>query len=427
MPDDTKIYNELSRLRHDAQTLGVYEIHELDVKSWVTGCLEHLKYIVGAARARRKLSEHKNAVNSIIGAMHTAREKRAEEFDRILLSKFKEGAVVPVGSDVVTVTNRKQAEELFGVGSWLVDLFKPAPLTYQNSCKVDKIEHGRGVVDNLGTVWHFYDNIDSGGYTIIESQPTRKVETDNTAGTADSKCNPSGHDVTNVYIRGLGDAAYYNPGPTTNVNGCLPNGSIPNGSIPNRHRGLTANKSGYDPPSGIAREGHVAVGVWVNHMPSREIRNAKCSNTEAGIDGKDVGKWDSLSTLTLGGIPFPKPLGRAFHKIKAGETGMIGIDGFGPERVTVNRTVLAGELVTSDDYYKAVESTNSDTGGHRLITAYNINLDTSQIYSINVPFLNRCRGCSFAKWPNAGPGYSERCDKCKLSSARPDYEPKAAK
>jgi uncharacterized membrane protein len=35
-----------------------------------------------------------------------------------------------------------------------------------------------------------------------------------------------------------------------------------------------------------------------------------------------------------------------------------------------------------------------------------------------------CSGCSYAKYPNKGPGYSERCDKCKLDALRPSYKSK---
>lgn len=418
MPDDTKIYNELYRLRHDAQTLGIYEIHELDAKSWVTNCLRDLNDIVCNTYARRKprvkitcdatealsgfervishgkslhheLTDRKNAVNRIIDSMHAAREKRAEEFDRILLSKFKEGAVVPVGSDVVTVTNRKQAEELFGVGSGLADLFKPAPLTYQNSCKVDKVEHGELTAppqfypgpDN----WYFYKGTP---YSSYDRNPTRKVETDNTTGKANDKCNPSGHDVTKVYIRGLGDVAYYNPGPTTNVNWCLPNGSIPN-----RFCGMTANKPAYNPPSGIAREGHIAVGVWVNYMPPREIRNAKCLNIDTAFEGEDGG---------MGAPPLKaRPIGVALNSAREGQMVLVAINnnatGMISKKLIANQVIYTAQVVTTD-----------------MIKPGPVE---------RVP----CDGCSFAKWPNAGPGYGERCDKCKLSSARPDYEPKVNK
>lgn len=41
-----------------------------------------------------------------------------------------------------------------------------------------------------------------------------------------------------------------------------------------------------------------------------------------------------------------------------------------------------------------------------------------------VTFRDPCHGCSYAKWPNKGPGYSARCDKCKLDPNRPGYQGK---
>jgi len=70
-----------------------------------------------------------------------------------------------------------------------------------------------------------------------------------------------------------------------------------------------------------------------------------------------------------------------------------------------------------------------------LIDAYHMGFKTPRKRLLTIDDLHKdpllgcvlCQGCSFAKWPNAGPGYGERCDKCKLSSARPDYEPKVSK
>jgi hypothetical protein len=139
MSNDTKIYNELNKLRHDAQTGGVYELNADEAKAWVDCCLEELTELVESKRGTKKILE----------------------------LKWDDG----VFESMVAEFNRNMNR-----------------LNCRNSCKVEKFEHGYGRVDRGGITWYFYKCPDSDYWIIKSLQPIRKIETDNTLNDSVDKC-----------------------------------------------------------------------------------------------------------------------------------------------------------------------------------------------------------------------------------------------
>lgn len=425
----------LDFLRQASTDDGAFELDPRVVSGWVEMCLGALEVLVTAKRGKhaddkalkQTVEEHLDhaAIHAIEAHSTVFGDDTTPILDddqlphhdhataRIALLYARKAIVEREKADKpLIVSTVEQARDLFGEHSEMyyiavgalqnrvtpVIATNPTDKT-PNSCKAEKVKYGTpvGFMNNGPR----YEMAYTFGYDIGFS-PTRPIETDNKPGKAEASCNPlprgfwttwtstmpyyTDESVTTYSLRS--DAGN---GPWTS---CIPNG------CPITLCGTRVLWGIYMPPSGVAREGGVAVGVFVNYESTSIKKTAQCAapkstpvsfwSTSVGdssnvtsarlwaddrlisscINGNSGGTWSFDIPLTFAGVPVPKqkPIGVAMNGARRGELVSVAIGGSG-----------------------------------------------------TVTFRDPCHGCSYAKWPNKGPGYSTRCDKCKLDPNRPGY------
>jgi hypothetical protein len=295
-------------------------------------------------------------------------------------------------NSVTTVTTRAHAEKLFGKGSGLVDLF----LIETNSTRGEIHDKSRASIvenqtNNVKRVAQDLTNKVSAAI-IGEKHPNScKVDkVERGAYVTDKSFRIYPDNGIPWYVFTSTGKRFFSQSPTRKLDtDCY------HGNVTDKCKDKCKDKW-------VAGEPVTQWSLWID-----DVKVADCTNCEMRIDEVTLpgpvktGATEprrQMPVPTFAGIPIPyKPvvirdlsnpmIGRTTTNSSAGFVTISLVSGM-KAGALLNKPVLAGDAVYGRDIVGM-----------------------------------ECHGCAYAKW-TGGPGYSERCDKCKLDASRPSYKSK---